>query len=535
MTEIISSWLYETLLATSILVVIILLIRKPVARYFGPAAAYLLWIAPVLRLVLPEFSVLPAVEQGLAAEYETFSASGVSQTTPLTSLAAGPAVSLSAIFLLIWLIGIGINLYRHLQSHWYFYQSVSRNSHTASASLIREFEIVKQKICITNNTNIIVSNKKDGPFVIGFIRPKIIVPYNFEAIYTPVERSLALTHECNHIKRGDMAALMMAIIFKSIFWLNPLTYFAFSAFRTDQEAACDEAVLHQNRHSSLHTKAYANAILKAVTIKSGLPVTSLAMSHPIKERISLMTNRNSATHPLARIFAIVLIFCGLATTANYSQASAEQSNIDIEKTDDGKGTSHRRSIITTDSDNEELRIDGFDGNPLRKIIYTDKNGRRTLKAYNKKGKKVLDEKYLPDTLMPYDGVRTFEDGEEKSFLSFTQNGGFKISELSHPPHPHHPPAHPHPGKVFIDCSTESGTQEFIWKSDDGEKVIVKEFDCRDDESIGGIDENASPEQKANAIRVSIEALEREAARSNARREKAINKLKERLREIEEGN
>jgi len=117
MTEIISSWLYETLLATSILVVIILLIRKPVARYFGPAAAYLLWIAPVLRLVLPEFSVLPAVEQGLAAEYETFSASGVSQTTPLTSLAAGPAVSLSAIFLLIWLIGIGINLYRHLQSH----------------------------------------------------------------------------------------------------------------------------------------------------------------------------------------------------------------------------------------------------------------------------------------------------------------------------------------------------------------------------------------------------------------------------------
>ena len=39
----------DTLLATALLVALILLVRKPFARHFGPRLAYALWLVPALR------------------------------------------------------------------------------------------------------------------------------------------------------------------------------------------------------------------------------------------------------------------------------------------------------------------------------------------------------------------------------------------------------------------------------------------------------------------------------------------------------
>ena len=43
----------DTMLTTALLVLAVLLIRKPFARHFGPRLAYSLWLIPALRLVLP--------------------------------------------------------------------------------------------------------------------------------------------------------------------------------------------------------------------------------------------------------------------------------------------------------------------------------------------------------------------------------------------------------------------------------------------------------------------------------------------------
>ena len=54
------SWFGETSLAVSILIFLILAVRRTVARRFGPDAAYLLWLAPLIRLATPELSIIPA-------------------------------------------------------------------------------------------------------------------------------------------------------------------------------------------------------------------------------------------------------------------------------------------------------------------------------------------------------------------------------------------------------------------------------------------------------------------------------------------
>ena len=48
-----NEWLADTLVATSLLMALVLLVRDPVRRQFGPAAAYGLWLIPALRLLMP--------------------------------------------------------------------------------------------------------------------------------------------------------------------------------------------------------------------------------------------------------------------------------------------------------------------------------------------------------------------------------------------------------------------------------------------------------------------------------------------------
>ena len=48
-----TDWLLGTLLATSGLIVLVLLIREPVRRHFGSRVAYGLWLIPAARLMMP--------------------------------------------------------------------------------------------------------------------------------------------------------------------------------------------------------------------------------------------------------------------------------------------------------------------------------------------------------------------------------------------------------------------------------------------------------------------------------------------------
>ncbi len=47
------SWLVSNALIASLLIVVVLVIRRPVAQLFGAGAAYALWLAPAVRLILP--------------------------------------------------------------------------------------------------------------------------------------------------------------------------------------------------------------------------------------------------------------------------------------------------------------------------------------------------------------------------------------------------------------------------------------------------------------------------------------------------
>jgi TonB family protein len=163
------------------------------------------------------------------------------------------------------------------------------------------------------------SGASAGPAVVGALRPRIVLPDDFETRYEPAEQVLVLAHERAHIARHDVRANALAATLSVAFWFNPLVHFAAGRFRLDQELACDARVLRGSPAGARRT--YANAIFKTQLADSGLPVgCQWQSSHPLRERLRMLkTNAHSTRRRRAGAAAIAAV-AGLFALAAYAGA-----------------------------------------------------------------------------------------------------------------------------------------------------------------------------------------------------------------------
>lgn len=87
--------------------------------------------------------------------------------------------------------------------------------------------------------NIYESDRVGTAFVLGFIRPRIIMP----ASVAGTNLSYILEHEHTHIRRRDHLIKPLAFLALSIHWFNPLMWLSFVLMGRDMEMSCDEHVL----------------------------------------------------------------------------------------------------------------------------------------------------------------------------------------------------------------------------------------------------------------------------------------------------
>ena len=124
------------------------------------------------------------------------------------------------------------------------------------------------------------------PATLGVLRPRIVLPVDFESRYGEAQRALVLAHERVHIARGDLAANLAAAALRCVFWFNPLFHVAAHRFRHDQELACDEVVIA--RHPQLR-RAYGDALFQAQFAPQAPPLgCHFGFGHPLEERIAML-------------------------------------------------------------------------------------------------------------------------------------------------------------------------------------------------------------------------------------------------------
>ena len=277
-------WAFETFVATTLLMLLVLAIRAPVRKAFGPGIAYALWLLPVLRLALPplpdswrEQAVAPVTAMSDVITYYVIDGGA---DAPVAAAASASSIDWLLVGALVWAIGAAGFLGFHLVSHSRF-----------CARLLKKARI--DRTVAEGKVRVIETDAAHGPLAFGIWRKYVAFPRDFAERYDEQERALALAHELGHHVRGDLIANWVALFVLAIHWFNPIAWKAFRAFRADQEMACDALVLAGREAALRH--AYGRAIVKSA---HGGAVSAACHLHTINElkgrlRMLSKTRKNS--------------------------------------------------------------------------------------------------------------------------------------------------------------------------------------------------------------------------------------------------
>jgi beta-lactamase regulating signal transducer with metallopeptidase domain len=129
-----------------------------------------------------------------------------------------------------------------------------------------------------------------GPAVLGFFRPRIVVPDNFREQFTAAEQAAILTHERVHLARQDARINALAALLRCFCWFNPLVHLGVAWLRIDQELACDATAVA----GSVSRRDYANALVKSQMVVTALPLGCNwpgSSQHPLIERVALLKRK----------------------------------------------------------------------------------------------------------------------------------------------------------------------------------------------------------------------------------------------------
>lgn len=273
--------LFQASVALTLALALVLALRRPLRHGAGARAAYASWAIAPLAVI----AVLVPAPTGVYATLGTARAVSLFGAMPTTAQAGG---SMAPGLLGLWLLGAAALALLMVVRQRRFLRSVTRFpglAHDAS--------------------------EWATPAVSGLLRPRIVLPSDFQSRYTPDEQRLVIAHEQLHIERGDIPAQALATLLRCVFWFHPLVHFAAARFRFDQELACDAAVVARFPASR---RSYGDAMLKTQLAAFGLPVgCHWQSSHPLKERITML--KQSLPSPRQRRVATALIVSLAAVTS----------------------------------------------------------------------------------------------------------------------------------------------------------------------------------------------------------------------------
>lgn len=135
-----------------------------------------------------------------------------------------------------------------------------------------------------------VSDHTSAPFVLGLFRPRIYLPPGLEE----PDRTMILTHERCHIRRGDPWLKLLLLVAVGIHWFNPVVWLGYRLAVRDMEIACDEASLQ--KLGAHHRWDYAQALLRqSVGRESYVRAMTGFGTGGVKQRIVLVLDRKKGS------------------------------------------------------------------------------------------------------------------------------------------------------------------------------------------------------------------------------------------------
>lgn len=240
-------------------------------------------LIPSAETVSPEIMLSPAptISSGIPAFNATVNPVISETFAPTPTQSVSPMQTLISTASIIWLVGMGIMLLYMTISYWLLRRQV--------ADAVPEQE------------NIYRSRRITSAFVLGFLRPRIYLPYEISGRDT----AHVIAHERAHVRRRDHWWKPLGFLLLTVHWFNPLMWLAYTLLCRDIELACDEKVIKE-----LETEQraeYSETLLKCSVSRRSIAACPLAFGEVgVKERVKKVLNYKK---PAFWVIAVAVIAC----------------------------------------------------------------------------------------------------------------------------------------------------------------------------------------------------------------------------------
>ena len=319
----------EIILTSSVLILVIALLRRLLRGRIDPRIQYALWLLAALRLLIPgSLFAAPVSVLGAAEELQTAITAALpkepdtplSRDVPVSALPEpaqshdgavvtySPPVSATHVTVqrinwldVVWKAGAAAVGAALTLSNAAFYCRLRRGRRRIPA----------EELPFPCRTAVYAARALSSPCLFGLFRPAI---YLNEAALNPERLEHILVHEQTHLHHGDHLWAVLRSVCLAIHWYNPLVWWATVLSRRDCELACDAgaiARLGESRRldygqtlvSMVTPRVFPADLLRAST-------TMTAGKRTMTERIKLIAKRPRMLK--ITLAAVALAVCGMA-------------------------------------------------------------------------------------------------------------------------------------------------------------------------------------------------------------------------------
>lgn len=294
-------WIFNMSIAATICMIPVLLIRlfKKIPRWIF----IWLWLVPFVRMCIPV---------GISSKYGIMALLSKFTTKTVTIVQIGDDSALTMMnhvmgansyFPITYKVNLLENLFNIASVVWLIVALASILTLTIIYFITLGEMTDAQKL----KDNIYISDKIKTPAVYGIIKPKIILPIE----YQESELNYILKHENAHIKRKDNLVRLLAFIIVCLHWFNPFAWLLLKVLYSDIELACDESVL--SNCDETERKKYAYTLLSTAE-KTNVFAASFGGSK-IRIRIeNILSYKKISVFSIVAFSSLIIAICYVLLT-----------------------------------------------------------------------------------------------------------------------------------------------------------------------------------------------------------------------------
>jgi beta-lactamase regulating signal transducer with metallopeptidase domain len=321
--------LLDLSLRGSVAVMLVLLLDRSMAGRISTSSRRLWWcliplgfLVPVHIPMIPALANLPA-DVAIRGPF----AGAISAGEPAFPVKAG-LVSMN-FGVMLWLAGaagylalVSVQTAR-ASRRW------SRERLSTDHVLLELLEDCKVETGVTAPIGLVISNSVPSPAILGWMRPRILLPASLAASAGREELRPILLHELAHFRWLDVPFNWLLTLVRAAHWFNPLSHLGAGGWARFREEAADEAAMRSMRDESSH--AYGDALVRSLrdARRSAAPFGSFAIIESVndlKRRLTMINRYHDKSPRLLLTLAVSLLLASVIASISARAADGTSSD-----------------------------------------------------------------------------------------------------------------------------------------------------------------------------------------------------------------